>query len=69
MPTIDINMMPGRTIDQKRNLVREVTRIVCETINTTPDRVKISLSEMNPENYAVSGKLLVDHDDSFKQKK
>jgi 4-oxalocrotonate tautomerase len=69
MPIINIDMMSGRTIDQKRNLVKEITKVVCKTIDTTPDRVKIKLSEMSPEDYAISGQLIVDQDDPFGKKK
>ena len=68
MPIINIDMMFGCTIDQKRNLIREITKVVCETIDTTPDRVKIKLSEMSPEDYVISGQLIVDQDDPFGRK-
>ena len=61
-------MMAGRTLDQKRNLVKEVTEAVCRTIDTTPDLVKMKLTEMQPEGYAISGKLIVDQENPFNKK-
>ncbi len=68
MPIINIDMISGRTINQKRDLVKEITKVVCKTIDTTPDRVKIKLSEMSPENYAISGQLIVDQDSPLGRK-
>jgi len=31
MPIIQIDMLEGRTVEQKRNLVQKVTEVVCET--------------------------------------
>lgn len=64
MPIIEIKMMSGRTIDQKRLLVKLVTEAVCESINTQAERVKIKLTDMTPDNYATSGKLIMDQNDS-----
>ena len=69
MPIINIDMIAGRTLDQKRNLVKSVTKVVCESIGTTPDRVKIKLNDMKPENYAISGELIADQEDPFGKKK
>ena len=60
MPIINIDMIAGRTLDQKRKLVKSVTKAVCESIGTTPERVKIKLNDMEPENYAISGELIAD---------
>jgi len=60
MPIINIDMIAGRTLDQKRKLVKSVTKAVCESIGTTPERVKIKLNNMEPENYAISGELIAD---------
>ena len=60
MPIINIDMIAGRTLDQKRKLVELVTKAVCESIGTTPERVKIKLNDMEPENYAISGELIAD---------
>jgi len=69
MPIINIDMIAGRTLDQKRKLVESVTKAVCESIGTSPERVKIKLNDMEPENYAISGKLTADQEDPFAKKK
>ena len=60
MPIIDIHLMEGRTDDQKRKLVASVTKAVCESVDVDPQKVKIIISEMAPNGYAVGGKLKID---------
>jgi 4-oxalocrotonate tautomerase len=60
MPIINIDMIAGRSLEEKRALVKNVTRAVCDSIKTSPDRVKIKLNELSTENYAISGKLVID---------
>lgn len=46
MQIINIDIMVGRTLDQKRKLVESVTKTVCESIGTLPEHVKIKLNDM-----------------------
>ena len=57
MPTIRIEMWSGRTLDQKRKLVKKVTEAVVEALDLQPDEVKIRIVESEKENYAVGGVL------------
>ncbi|RJQ07110.1 MAG: 4-oxalocrotonate tautomerase [Bacillota bacterium] len=66
MPTIQIEMKVGRTIDQKRALVRELTKTVCDVLKVAPGGVRIILREMTQEHYAVGGELWLDHPEPFK---
>lgn len=60
MPIIQVNLFEGRTADQKRKLVAEMTDAVVKTIGVKPEDVRIILQEMAKENYAVAGVLRVD---------
>ncbi len=60
MPTIRIEMWSGRTLDQKRKLVKKVTEAVVEALDLQPDEVKIRIVESEKENYAVGGVLRSD---------
>jgi 4-oxalocrotonate tautomerase len=60
MPIVNIHLIEGRTTDQKRALVKKVTEAICETVNVQPDAVKIILSDMKREDYAVAGTLHLD---------
>lgn len=60
MPVVTINLLTGRTIEQKRELVKQITEVLCNTINTIPENVEIILNEMSKENYAKNGQLTID---------
>lgn len=62
MPIISIRLAKGRSIDQKRRLVAEVTRAVTESLDLPPDLVSIQIEEFDRENWATGGEL---HSDKF----
>jgi 4-oxalocrotonate tautomerase len=63
MPIVTIDLVAGRTIAQKRELVAKVTQAVCEAIAVDASNVRIILQDMNPENYGFAGKLIMDQRD------
>jgi 4-oxalocrotonate tautomerase len=60
MPIIDIKLFEGRTLEEKRNLVQAITKAVVETLKTKPEKVRITLEEMDKRNHSVGGVLAVD---------
>ena len=60
MPIIQVNLMEGRTVDQKRKVVKEITNAVVKSLDVPPDAVRIILQEMSKENYAIAGTLKFD---------
>lgn len=60
MPIIRVELHPGRTQDQKRAFVREVTKATVETLACPPEAVEIILSEISKESWAKAGKLKSD---------
>ncbi len=62
MPIIEVHLLEGRTLEQKRELVTQVTGAVCRSVGVQPEQVRIILSEMPKEDYAVAGKLVCDKD-------
>jgi 4-oxalocrotonate tautomerase len=61
MPIIQINLIEGRTTDQKRKLVANVTDAVVKSLDVGPDAVRIILQEMTKENYSIAGTLVLDN--------
>ncbi|CAH0441903.1 4-oxalocrotonate tautomerase [Ralstonia pseudosolanacearum] len=57
MPTFHIEMFEGRSADQKRKLVEEVTRVTCETLGCGPGAVDIIIAEVKREHWATGGVL------------
>lgn len=60
MPIVQIELLEGRTIEQKRTLVKEVTDAICKTLNAKPEAVRIILRDMKFENFANAGVLRSD---------
>lgn len=55
MPIIQINMLEGRTVEQKRNAVAAITEAVCRTLSVRPEQVRIMINELAVEHFAVGG--------------
>jgi 4-oxalocrotonate tautomerase len=63
MPRVIIQARKGRTLAQKRGLVRALTDAVCANFDVRPDQVTIVIQEADEENYAKGGVLDVDRAD------
>ncbi len=62
MPIIRVEMWPGRTQAQKRELARQITEVVCNVAQTTPDATIVIFQEVAREDWAQAGKLASDGD-------
>ena len=57
MPTYHVELLEGRTPEQKKKLVEEVTRVTVETLGCSPDAVDIIITDVKRDNWATGGKL------------
>ena len=57
MPTYHVEMMEGRTVEQKKKLVAEITRVSVEILGGVPESVDIIITDIQRENWATGGKL------------
>ena len=57
MPTYHVEMMEGRSIDQKKRLVAEITRVSVDVLGGVADSVDIIITDIKRENWATGGKL------------
>jgi 4-oxalocrotonate tautomerase len=60
MPIIQIELFEGRTVEQKRKLVAEVTDAVVRSLSASPESVRIILRDMAKHDFAVGGVLAID---------
>jgi 4-oxalocrotonate tautomerase len=60
MPIIRIDMIEGRTQDQKRRIVKEITETMVVVAGTKPEDVRIIIVDHPMENLAAAGQLLID---------
>ena len=56
-PTYHVEMMEGRTLEQKKKLVAAITRVSVEILGGEADSVDILITDIKPENWATGGKL------------
>jgi len=60
MPLVTIEMYEGRTVEQKRALVDEVTKAVVKTTGTSVDHVWVVIRDVAKHNWGMKGKLCSD---------
>ncbi|HXV45524.1 MAG TPA: 2-hydroxymuconate tautomerase family protein [Nitrososphaera sp.] len=57
MPVIQITMSAGRTVEQKRELVKVLTREAARILNAREETVRILIYEVSKENWGNAGVL------------
>lgn len=55
MPVVHVYMLEGRPPERIRDLMARVTRAVCESLDVSPDRVRVVVSEVPGTHWAVGG--------------
>ncbi|HLJ87409.1 MAG TPA: 2-hydroxymuconate tautomerase [Candidatus Angelobacter sp.] len=60
MPHVQITMLKGRSIEQKRKMVERVTDAIAEEAKTAKEGVVITILEVDREDYAHGGVLMAD---------
>lgn len=60
MPIIRVEMFTGRSRDQKRALVKELTESFVSTCGGKPESVQIILLDVEKEDWGVGGTLCSD---------
>lgn len=60
MPIVQIDLVEGRSVDQKRALVKKVTEAICETANCPAEAVTIVLRDATKNDIAKAGVLMSD---------
>ncbi len=60
MPFVQIDLLAGRSIEQKRALVKKVTEAISETAKCPVEAVSIIIRDLPKENVAGAGKLRLD---------
>ena len=58
MPIVNIQLLDGRDSETKRKLLATVTEAVISTLQVPPEKVRVILQEIPPENWAVAGQPL-----------
>jgi 4-oxalocrotonate tautomerase len=60
MPTINVRLLKGRSIEQKREFVEVVTGEAARILKCSPDVIDIIFEDIEKHDWAVGGKLASD---------
>lgn len=63
MAHVQITLLAGRTMEQKRRAVKRITETMCEELNVKAEKLTIAFVEVPRESYARNGVLLSDRSD------
>jgi len=60
MPLIQVTMLKGRTVEQKRKVAERITQVMVEDAKAAKEAVVITFIEITREDYASAGVLVAD---------
>ncbi len=60
MPVIQVTLLKGRTIEQKRKLAARLTDAMVEEAGARREAVTVTMVEVSREDYASGGVLMAD---------
>ncbi|MGA9897400.1 MAG: 2-hydroxymuconate tautomerase [Terriglobales bacterium] len=60
MPLVQVTMLSGRTVDQKRKLAQRLTDVMVEEAGAKREAVVVTFHEVSKEGYASGGVLVAD---------
>ena len=60
MPLIEVHMLKGRAIEQKRQIIEAMTKVMIDVCGSSPERVTVLIHEMDAENWGRGGVTMAD---------
>ncbi len=60
MPLVQITMLLGRTVDQKRKIAQRITDAMVEEAGARREAIVVTFVEVSKESYASGGELMAD---------
>jgi len=60
MPLVQITMLTGRTVEQKRKLAQRITDVMVEEAGANREAIVVAFNEVSKESYASGGVLIAD---------
>jgi 4-oxalocrotonate tautomerase len=67
MPAVIVELWEGRTVEQKRNLVKAITQAMVDHANCKPTHLHVIIHESSKENWAREGILSIDMKEEVKK--
>jgi len=63
MPVVQVQMWPGRSVEQKRRLCKAITQAMVEHAGAKPDGLHVIITEIPRDCWARAGVLGIDRKD------
>ena len=60
MPLVQITMLAGRTVNQKRKIAKRITDALVEEAGARREGIVVAFHEVSKESYASGGELVTD---------
>ncbi len=60
MPCVQITLLKGRTIEQKRRIAQRITDVLVDEAKTNRDGVVVTFIDVETDSYARGGVLMAD---------
>ena len=60
MPLVQVTMLQGRTVDQKRKIAKHITDTMVEEGGAKREAIVVTFVELSKESYASGGVLMAD---------
>ena len=58
MPIVTVQLFPGRTTEQKRDMAKEITEVVVRVAKTTPEATHVIFQDVDQSDWAEAGTLM-----------
>lgn len=62
MPVVTVQLWTGRTVAQKRRLVKAITDAMIEHADCRPDHLHVIIQDVPKDSWGRAGKLGIDHE-------
>jgi len=64
MAHVQLTLLEGRTVEEKRRAVKRITEVLKEELNVNPEKLTIVFVEVPRHSYARNGMLISDRNQS-----
>ncbi|MDP2288779.1 MAG: 4-oxalocrotonate tautomerase family protein [Actinomycetota bacterium] len=58
MPFIQVTMLEGRTVEQKKELISKLNSAAAEVLGGDPSRIRIALYEVSGDDWGIGGETI-----------
>ena len=60
MPYVNVKMLKGRTVDQKKEIIAGITKVVSDVLGKDPKATYVVIDEVDPDNWGIGGESMTD---------